>query len=150
MFKQKIPTGIEIIYNTELDNNLLTTIPGTKYHLLGTKRENKNWDLSIINRIGCYKRKIKENVKEKEFKCLISMILAHPEQQDFKGLLSINKIKENYKLLLMQFETRPRSTSKAQKKDESTNSKRKRKHISRPSKKVQRNGKRSSKTKMDQ
>lgn len=101
---QKIPTGVEIIYRTGLENQILIEIPKTNFHLLGTKRENGNFDVGILNQLGCYKRKIAENIKERDFAILITNTLKGKNQENFKSTPTINRLKNHYKSLLKQLE----------------------------------------------
>ena len=106
MFKEKLPTGIEIIYNVELNNLILIAIPKTQYHILGEKKHNGNWNIGIINRLGCYKRKIGEDILESDFTVLINLILNNQNQESYKFKITINQLKEKYKLLLTQIKLR--------------------------------------------
>lgn len=101
-YKAKIPTGVELMYRTELRNQLLVEIPKSSFHLLGIKNEKGNWDVGILNRVGCYKRKIAEDIKERDFAFLIVNVLKGEGQENFKFKLTINKLKDYYKLLLTQ------------------------------------------------
>lgn len=100
--KEKLPTGVELMYRTELRNQILVEIPKSNFHLLGTKNKKGNWDVGIINRVGCYKRKVAEDIEEITFKVLINHILSDENQENFKFKLTINKLKDYYKLLLTQ------------------------------------------------
>lgn len=82
-YKEKLPTGVEIIYDTELKNLLLIEIPKSKFYILGTKQPNNNWNVGIIDKLGSYKRKIEDNVTERSFKTLINTIISE-EETDFK------------------------------------------------------------------
>jgi hypothetical protein len=98
-----IPTGIEIIQNNNLKDQLLIEIPHSRYHLHGLKQPNKNWNLSIINPLGGCKRNIIENISAKDFACLITTILADKSQTEFKKEPAITRLKKHYKSLIKGF-----------------------------------------------
>lgn len=102
--KEKLPTGVEIIYNTQLKNMLLVEIPRSKFHILGVKQLNNNWNIGIIDKLGSYKRKIEDNITERTFKTLINTIINEEKEINFKSPPTINKLKDYYKSLLKQFE----------------------------------------------
>ncbi len=100
--KEKLPTGVELMFRAELENQILVQIPQSGFHLLGIRNKKGSWDIGIINRVGCYKRKIAEDIDERTFASLISHTLMGDEQESFKFKLTINKLKDHYKLLLTQ------------------------------------------------
>jgi hypothetical protein len=102
----KIPTSVELTYNNKLKNKILIEIPHTNYHLLGTMKDKKLWDISILNQIGCCKRNIITNLSDKEFTELIVVMLAHPEQTNYKKQPKIKDIKEQIKSIIKTIETK--------------------------------------------
>jgi len=96
----KIPTGVEIIHKDSLKDQVLVEIPMTKFHLHGLHKENKTWEVSIINQTKGYKRKIFNNLEPKGFRNLLAVILTNPKQENFKTEPKIKWLISHYKKLI--------------------------------------------------
>jgi len=104
MFNQGIPTGIEIRTDPELKNMVLIPIPKTNFHLMGIRRSNGKWNITIMDRMLCCKSKIANEAEEKDFMFLIQKVLSNPEQMEFKTL-TFKVLRNHYKSLIMQFKS---------------------------------------------
>jgi hypothetical protein len=97
-----IPTGVEIIHNNHLKNQIMIEIPNTDYQIHGLCTK-KLWEISIINPIKGSKRKIFKGINKRTFGKFIAIILANPNQEEFKKKLTINKLKDHYKSIIKGF-----------------------------------------------
>lgn len=96
-----IPTETEIIHNPKLKKQVLIEIPNTKFDLHGKYSDrNKMWEISIIDPLGGSKRKVFNNVKSKDFRNLIAVVLAHPEQKNFKKAPKMMQLIRHYKSII--------------------------------------------------
>ena len=97
---KKLPTSTEIRFDKDLDNMLLVQIPYSKFALLGEKKNNKNWKVSIVTKVNKGSRIIDTNMPNKAFAVLVSRTLAHPDQEYLKRKPSLTSITKHYKALL--------------------------------------------------
>jgi hypothetical protein len=95
-----IPTGIEIIQKNSLKDQILIEVPKTRYHLHGLKKETGLWEINLINQIGGCKRKVAKNITNRDFKSLITLVLAGKEQEDFKIKPKLMWLTRHYKSLI--------------------------------------------------
>ena len=91
-----------MIYENDLDRQVIIDIPKTRMTLHGLKNKDKSWDVSIMNRDKCSKRTLEKGIKEHTFAYIISKTLAHPDQTVFKRHPSLTKIKNHYKSLIKE------------------------------------------------
>lgn len=100
---KNIPTEIEIIYNPKLKKQAMIEIPKTNYYIHGLYTKEGNWEISIINPTQGYKRKISKDVKPSDFSKFVAVILAHPEQNQFKKPPRITKLRLQFKSIIKGF-----------------------------------------------
>ncbi len=95
----KVPKGLEIILRSGVENTVIVDIPKTNLKILGEFTMEEKWDVMIIDRTGEVKRTLHKGLEDEFLARLISEILAHPEQTDFKAK-DIDSVKKFYKLKL--------------------------------------------------
>ena len=94
---------MEILFNEELDNQILVQIPRSNFFLLGEKMKDNSYDVSVVNKIKFSKRSIQRNVSQRSFAKLVAKTLAHPEQEMFKHKRTLTDHRDYYKSLLKEF-----------------------------------------------
>jgi hypothetical protein len=100
---KEIPTGVEIIHNHRLNKQIIIEIPKSRFKLHGLLKDNKKWEVSIINPLGACKRNIMENIEPREFRMLIALVLAGKRQTEFKKEPGITKLAATYKSIIKGF-----------------------------------------------
>lgn len=93
-------TNVEILYNSNLSNKALIKIPNTRFHLLCIHTQTGLWDAYIIEMMDCKRKKITEQIKEKELAKLINYILKNPLKA-YKHPENINKFTEEFKTMII-------------------------------------------------
>jgi hypothetical protein len=95
----KVPRGLEIILRNGIENTVIIDIPKTNLKLLGELTAEETWDVTIIDRAGEIKRTLQKGLDDEYLSLLISHVLAHPEQTEFKER-DIESVKKFYKSII--------------------------------------------------
>jgi hypothetical protein len=97
-----IPESVRIIYENDLDKQILIDIPKTRMTLHGLKINENTWDVSVLNRDKCSKRILQKGMSKRAFAYIIAKTLAHPEQTEFKRRQSLTELTNHYKSLIKE------------------------------------------------